>query len=55
MLSQAVEELLRLYIKMSNGMVIELVQKQIETIYSTHGEDDQEVYNCFQHPKNACL
>ena len=43
MLYQAVEELLDLYISMSKGTVTKVMKNQIEEIYSTHGEDNQEV------------
>ena len=54
-LSQAVEELLDIYVSMSKGTVHEVVQKIIEAIYLAHGEDDQEVRHFFQHLVNACL
>ena len=55
MLSQAVEDLLSLYINMPKDTVPEVVQKQIQAIHLTHGEDDQEVRNFFQHLENVCL
>ena len=55
MLSQAVDELLDMYVSISKGMVPEVVQKHIEAVYLTHGEDDQYVRHFFQHLKNACF
>ena len=49
MLTQAAEELLELYISMSKVTLTEVVQNHIDASYLTHGEDDQEVYNFFQH------
>ena len=49
MLSQAVEDLLGLYLSMSKGTVTEVVQKQIQAIHLTYGEDDQEVRNVLHH------
>ena len=48
MLSQAVKELLELYISISKATVPKIVQKQIEAICSTYIEDDQEVRHFFQ-------
>ena len=44
MLYQAVEKILDIYVIISKREVDEVVQKQIEAIYLTHGEDDQEVH-----------
>ena len=49
MLSQAVEDLLEIFVSISKDMVTKVVQKQIETIYLTHDEDYQEVCHFFQH------
>ena len=49
MLTQAAEELLELYISMSKVTLTKVVQNHIDASYLTHGEDDQEVYNVFQH------
>ena len=43
MLSQPVKELLELYVSMPKGTVTKVMHKQIEAIYLTYGEDDQEV------------
>ena len=55
MLYQAVEDILELYVSMSKGTFPEVLQKQIEPIYLTHDENDQEVCHFFQHLENACL
>ena len=55
MLSQAVEEILKLYISMSKDMVPKVVKKQVKEIYLTHSEDDPEVLNFFQNLENASL
>ena len=41
MLSQAVEELFKIYFSMSKETVPEVVQKYIEVVYLTHVEDNQ--------------
>ena len=43
MMSQAAKEILNLYVSMPTGTVPGVVQKQTETIYLEHGEDDEEV------------
>ena len=55
MLYQDFKDLLELYISMSKGTVPKEVQNYIKAIYSTYGEDDQEVRHFFQHLKTACL
>ena len=40
-LSQAIEDLLELYVSMSKDGVPEVVPKHTEVIYLAHGEDDQ--------------
>ena len=55
MLSQAVEELPNLYVSMPKGTVHKVVQKQIEVIYMTHGEDNKDVRHFVQHLKNVYL
>ena len=47
MMSQAVEDILGLYVSLSSGTVPEVVQKHIQAINLTRGEDDQEVRNVF--------
>ena len=49
MISQAVKDFLGLYVSMSKGTVTEVVQKQIQAIHLTYGEDDQEVRNVLHH------
>ena len=41
MLSQAIKDILELYVSMSKGVVTDVVQKYIEVINLAYGEDDQ--------------
>ena len=40
-LSQAVEGIIELYVRIPKGTLPEVVQKHIKATYLTHGEDDQ--------------
>ena len=43
--SQAIKNLLNMYVSMSKGTVPEVVQQHIEDIYLTNSEADKEVRN----------